>query len=227
MLIAIIGDLIKSKGIKDRDLVQSKLRNILETVNRNYASMIASDFTITLGDEFQGVLKQGPMILEMLDRIKFEMKPVEIRFGIGIGEISTKIFRDNSLGADGFAYWNAREAINALKENNDYATSKVFVVAEKEKQWLNVMNESLRMCDYLESKWRGSQLEFMCRMIQNYGYDIDIKQKTIAINFGMSNQMINKKIQNTGYYNYIRLRREIGRMIEHERCGEIYQTSVE
>ena len=220
MLIAIIGDLIKSKGIKDRDLVQSKLRNILEIVNRNYASMIASDFTITLGDEFQGVLKQGPMILEMLDRIKFEMKPVEIRFGIGMGEISTKIFRDNSLGADGSAYWNAREAINALKKNNDYATSKVFVVAEKEKQWLNVMNESLRMCDYLESKWRGSQLEFMCRMIQNYGYDIDIKQKTIAINFGMSNQMINKKIQNTGYYNYIRLKRELSVMIEHERMHE-------
>jgi hypothetical protein len=219
MYIAIIGDLIKSKEIKSRAEVQSKLRLTLDNVNRTFASSIASDFTITLGDEFQGVLNHGTAILEMIDRIKFEMKPVEIRFGIGLGDIVTEIDRNQSLGADGPAYWNAREAILNVEENNDYDTSKVYIVGIKETQWLNVVNESLRMCDYLESKWRESQAEFMHLMIKNYGYDIDIKQKNISLNFNMSSQMVNKKIQNTGYYHYVRLKRAIGSMIESEMGG--------
>lgn len=220
MFIAVIGDLIKSKEIESRAEIQSKLRMTLDNMNRDYASMIASDFTITLGDEFQGVLNHGSSILEILDRIKFEMKPVEIRFGIGIGEIVTEMDRNQSLGADGPAYWNAREAIITVRDNNDYETSKVNIVGERDSQWLKVVNESLRMCDFLESKWRDTQAEFIHLMIKNYGYDTDTKQKDISENFRMSSQMVNKKIQNTGYYNYIRLKREIGIMIESEMGGE-------
>lgn len=220
MFIAVIGDLIKSKEIESRAEIQSKLRMTLDNMNRDYASMIASDFTITLGDEFQGVLNHGSSILEILDRIKFEMKPVEIRFGIGIGEIVTEIDRNQSLGADGPAYWHAREAIITVRDNNDYETSKVNIVGERDSQWLKVVNESLRMCDFLESKWRDTQAEFIHLMIKNYGYDTDTKQKDISENFRMSSQMVNKKIQNTGYYNYIRLKREIGIMIESEMGGE-------
>jgi len=220
MFIAVIGDLIKSKEIEGRAEVQSKLRMTLDNMNRDYASMIASNFMITLGDEFQGVLSHGSSILEILDRIKFEMKPVEIRFGIGIGEIMTEIDRNQSIGADGPAYWNAREAIITVRDKNDYATSKVNIVGERDSQWLNVVNESLRMCDFLESKWRDTQAEFIQRMIKRHGYDTDIKQKDISRDFRMSIQMVNKKIQNTGYYNYIRLRREIGIMIESEMGGE-------
>ena len=219
MYIAIIGDLIKSREIKGRADVQSKLRKTLDLVNEKYASTIASDFTITLGDEFQGVLSHASSMLEMIDRIKFEMIPVEIRFGVGIGEIVTEIDRKKSLGADGSAYWNAREAINTVRDNNDYATSKLYIVKEIDAQWLNVVNESLRMCDYLESKWRASQVEFMNLMIRDFGYDTSTKQTTISEHFNMSNQLVNKKIQNTGYYNYVRLKREISIMVENERSG--------
>jgi hypothetical protein len=221
MYIAIIGDLIKSREIKDRADVQLKLKRTLEFINKEYASMIASDFMITLGDEFQGVLTNGSTLLEMIDRIKFEMKPVEIRFGIGIGEIVTEIDRSQSLRADGSAYWHAREAIDFVRDDNDYETSKVFIIGEKETQCLKVVNESLRMCDYLESKWRDSQIEFMRLMIRNYGYNTNIKQKSISEQIQMSSQMVNKKIQNTGYHNFIRLKSEISRMVELER-GEAH-----
>jgi hypothetical protein len=221
MYIAVIGDLIKSKDIQSRAEVQSKLRITLDNMNHRYASSIASDFTITLGDEFQGVLNHGTLILEILDRIIFEMKPVEIRFGIGIGGIVTEIDRNQSLGADGPAYWNAREAIISVRDNNDYETSKIFIVGESDSRWLKVVNESLRMCDFLASKWRDSQMEFMHLMIQNHGYDTEIKQTDVSRELGISIQMVNKKIQNTGYFNFIRLRREIGIMLENEMGGEI------
>ena len=57
--IAIIGDIKKSKKIKEREIFQNQLNSILKKVNQLYSSSISSKFTITLGDEFQGLLHSG------------------------------------------------------------------------------------------------------------------------------------------------------------------------
>ena len=56
MYFAIIGDIIASKTISNRSEVQNHLKRILDQVNEEYKSNIASRFSITLGDEFQGLL---------------------------------------------------------------------------------------------------------------------------------------------------------------------------
>ena len=57
MYYAIIGDIIDSKTIKDRLSIQNKLTNCLNVINQTYHDEIVANFTITLGDEFQGLLK--------------------------------------------------------------------------------------------------------------------------------------------------------------------------
>ena len=52
MYFAIIGDIIASKTISNRSEVQNHLKRILDQVNEEYKSNIASRFSITLGDEF-------------------------------------------------------------------------------------------------------------------------------------------------------------------------------
>ncbi len=106
--IAIIGDIIKSKNIQNRYDTQEKLRSVLASINMEYSEDIASNFMITLGDEFQGLLKNGTNVIDVILKIEKNMYPVQFRFGIGIGEITTKIDRMMPLGADGPAYSNAR-----------------------------------------------------------------------------------------------------------------------
>ncbi|MGB4438298.1 MAG: SatD family protein, partial [Sedimentibacter sp.] len=55
--IAIIGDIVNSKKIDNRNDVQIKLKSLLKRIDEKYTDDIASDFMITLGDEFQGLLK--------------------------------------------------------------------------------------------------------------------------------------------------------------------------
>ncbi|WP_269319384.1 SatD family protein [Carnobacterium jeotgali] len=45
------------------------------------------------------------------------MAPIELRFGIGLGSISTPIQRDNSMEMDGTAYHRARQMIETIEEN--------------------------------------------------------------------------------------------------------------
>ena len=54
--VAIIGDLKKSRDIKQRDKVQARIQSALEQINFSYHALIVSKLTLTIGDEFQALL---------------------------------------------------------------------------------------------------------------------------------------------------------------------------
>ena len=116
-LIALIGDIRKSKQLKNRKEVQDKLRDVLEDINVKYESDIAAKFVITLGDEFQGLLFNEKNMLHIIQEIKMRLYPVELRYGIGIGKIVTDINSEMALGADGPGYYNARNAMETVQQN--------------------------------------------------------------------------------------------------------------
>jgi hypothetical protein len=113
--IAIIADIKDSKKIINRNEVQKKLKKVLKEINEKYRNDISSKFTITLGDEFQGLLCNGVNTMNIIAEIERRMFPTLIRFGIGIGEITTDINKEMSIGADGSAYYMARSAVEYLK----------------------------------------------------------------------------------------------------------------
>ena len=106
---AIIGDIKRSKKIE-------KLKKILDNVNSIYNNDISAKFLITLGDEFQGLLEITAPILEIIKYIQREIYPIKLRFGVGIGNVSTLINHEAAIGADGPAFYAAREMIEFLRE---------------------------------------------------------------------------------------------------------------
>ena len=103
-LVAIIGDIKSSKQLENRRSVQARFKEVLDSINNEYRDDIASKFMITLGDEFQGLLKNGSAAVFIIDKIEREMYPIKFRFGLGVGEITTDINSNMPLGADGPAY---------------------------------------------------------------------------------------------------------------------------
>ena len=113
---AIIGDIKRSKKIENRCEIQEKLKKILDNVNSIYNNDISAKFLITLGDEFQGLLEMTAPILEIIKYIQREIYPIKLRFGVGIGNVSTLINHEAAIGADGPAFYAAREMIEFLRE---------------------------------------------------------------------------------------------------------------
>lgn len=113
---AIIGDIKRSKKIENRCEIQEKLKKILDNVNSIYNNDISAKFLITLGDEFQGLLEITAPILEIIKYIQREIYPIKLRFGVGIGNVSTLINHEAAIGADGSAFYAAREMIEFLRE---------------------------------------------------------------------------------------------------------------
>lgn len=213
MYFAVIGNIIESKNTADRFRIDEKLVKVLDEINKKYSSDIALNFTITADNEFKGLLSDSIRILELIDRIKIVMEPVDIRFGIGIGEITGKIENRLSIDVDGPAFWNAKEAINEIHNDDDYGKARILMMSDENKKITKIMNENLRLCDYIESRWRETQKEVVEISILNFGYDLKVKQKDLAEMLNLSTQALNQRVQSSGYYNYIRAKKEISEMM--------------
>lgn len=222
MYFAIIGDIIDSKSIKDRWSAQKNLEQALNAANSIYFRCLESKLTITLGDEFQGLFNNANQLLEIMDQIRYRVHPINLRFGIGIGNMSTEIVHEKSMGSDGPAYWAAREAIQYVHDKNDYGNSSVCVRLFHEKeapnQMIDIINSTLRLCDRIEKSWTQSQYAFVREVILKYKYgnEGEYYQREIAKEFGISPQMVNSKVKNTGLATYVEARRSIEKLLQSQ-----------
>ena len=161
-LIAIIGDIRKSRLLPERKEVQDKLKMVLDEINLKYEGDISAKFLITLGDEFQGLLSNGKYALKIIQEIRMQLCPTEVRFGIGVGKITTEINTDMALGADGPGYYNARDAIEILKKNekkNKAVLSDIRLAMEGENVTKTVLvNTIFELMKSMEQTWTGRQI---------------------------------------------------------------------
>ena len=69
----------------------------MSKINQSYDDIIAANFIISLGDEFQGLLCQQEKVFEIINDIEMNMFPIKIRFGIGVGKIDTDILKKQHI----------------------------------------------------------------------------------------------------------------------------------
>jgi hypothetical protein len=208
-MIAIIGDIIKSKSIGDRQKSQQELQMVLQGINKRNKELLASRFTITLGDEFQGVFKESIKLLRILDEITFSLQPIRIRFGIGVGTLTTELDPDSSIGADGPAYWKAREAIEFVHKNNDYGRANIHLEVEDPDCSVELINEILKLTALQVSGWRDSQIEVYKVILQDEILEPEqINHQRIAENLGILMSSLTRRFESSGIKRYMSARRE-------------------
>ena len=74
--VAVIGDIIESRKIENRQAVQLKLQSVLDVVNKKYEKSLASKFMITLGDELQGLVRDKRTSVDIISFIVLVMLPI-------------------------------------------------------------------------------------------------------------------------------------------------------
>lgn len=199
--VAIIGDIKSSKKIENRNYVQEKLKNILKEVNVKYEQDISAKFMVTLGDEFQGLLCNGENVINIVEEIQRKMYPIEIRFGIGVGAITTEINPEMSIGADGPSYYKARNAIEFLKRNerkNKNHNSDIRVEIDEEIELTTEMlNTILSMLTVVKNNWTDRQREIIWDMDKYQN-----GQKKCAKRLGIAQSSVHRGLTNGNYYAY-------------------------
>jgi hypothetical protein len=199
--VAIIGDIIQSKKLDNRKDSQIKLQDVLNSINKKYVKDIASNFMITLGDEFQGLLKCGENTINIISEIELEMYPVQIRFGIGTGEITTNINRDFPIGSDGPAYHNARKMIESLKNMEKKIKagySNIMIATQGDNSSADMLlNSIFSLCATIKKKWTKRQREIVFAYIKSENSQIKAAEK-----LEIKQSSVNKGLSGAEYYSY-------------------------
>lgn len=184
-----------------RDELQKKLNTALRQVNEDFKDEIKSPFQITLGDEFQGLLLRPDTVLDIINRIKSQIHPYAVRFGVGLGEMNTEVDEKTALGSDGPAYYAARDAVDRLKKTQhqyEQAKSDLYIISHrKHDPCFDVINSTIALCYRLESKWSDKQREVINILMMH-----DCSQYEVADQLGINPSTVNRRLAAAGYIYY-------------------------
>jgi hypothetical protein len=149
--VVIIGDIRGSRQMPRRAEFQKVMEQRLEAINRDFGEKLAAAFVVTLGDEFQALLRRPEDVMDVLVALDFAFpRDTPIRYGIGWGPISTEL-RDRAVGMDGPCFHNAREAVQRGKRDDRWAT--VLGLGEDDR----TINALLRLVGEVRSRWTDVQ----------------------------------------------------------------------
>ena len=225
MYLALIADVIDSKMVQERFDLQKQLEKTLQTMNELFGEFLASNFTLTLGDEFQALLKVDAPVFQIIDTLRSELTPTQLRFGIGLGEIVTDIDPLQSIGADGPAYWNARAAINLVHQKNDYGNTQIYFSCGKEKQDFFV-NALIASGEAIRSGWRGSQEEILLDLLKRCVYSENFSQQDLAQSLEINPSALSKRLKSSSIRVYLRGRAAALASIQSLAKGEAYDRII-
>lgn len=117
--ITMIFDIKNSRHYPHRASLQYALIDAIKHCNLQFEELLAAPFLITLGDEWQGLLKPRSDYACIIDFFQSNL-PQDVSFytGIGIGPIAISNFELTVNQLDGPAFYLAREALGYAKEKN-------------------------------------------------------------------------------------------------------------
>jgi DNA-binding CsgD family transcriptional regulator len=110
--LALIADIVDSRRFlgPKRGALQHRLDQLVTQLNGRFADQLIAPFVVSRGDEFQGMLRGGDGLPDLIWALDTEFPPADIRLGIGFGTLETPL-GDNVLQLDGPVLHRAREAI--------------------------------------------------------------------------------------------------------------------
>ena len=225
MYLALIADVIDSKMVQERFNLQKQLEKTLRKMNELFGDYLASCFTLTLGDEFQALLKVGAPVFQIIDTLRSELSPTQLRFGIGLGEIATAIDPLQSIGADGPAYWNARAAINLVHQKNDYGNTQIYFSSGNDSKDL-LVNALIASGEAIRSGWRGSQEEILLDLLKRFVYSENFSRQDLAQSLDINPSALSKRLKSSSIRVYLRGRAAALASIQALAKGEVYDRIV-
>lgn len=180
----ITGDIIGSRRVKNRIELQSAVEEKLSFINTGFAPDIAVNFQVTLGDEFQGMVKNLSATPIITSALREQLYPINVRLSIGIGPIATKINKVISK-MDGPAFHLSRKGIGQISQRGERIT--IYLTSDGDAN--HILNAITLLTDILLQKRTDKQWQ----AIKLYRKERNLKKVADKLNVKFQN--IHKRLQ--------------------------------
>ncbi|MCR4439661.1 MAG: SatD family protein [bacterium] len=181
----IIGDVQKSRQLENWPEVFGKLTTVLADVNRHFAAHVLLPFRTTVGDEFQGALRDASQAYAVCLYLRVHA-PIPLYCGVGIGEVER--LADDEAGMRGTAFYRARDALNTCKRQQRNILLKA---DDRASDGVLAINALLWLIQALEERWTIRQRE----MARFYRTQPELTYEEVGRHFGVSKQAVSQVLR--------------------------------
>jgi len=152
--------MVKKITVITADIINSRKNmqfsvNLMERLNKIKHLEIISPFSLSRGDEIQGVIKGWLGAPEIVRYLRYRCRPLQIRVGIGIGSIEEELIQINSWQMNGTAFHLARTALEQVEKLKGITT----VIKTGVTEFDEFINCIWLMVDTVQKKWTDKQWE--------------------------------------------------------------------
>jgi hypothetical protein len=165
----LMGDVIDSRK-KDQLMLINSFKETIDAVNKERKNDFLSPMTITLGDEFQSVIKNLPAALDIIFRIEEKIvasgKNFKLRYILEEGEIETPLNRKIAYGMLGSGLTSAREH---LENSKNTKTRFAFHLNDKKKSM--ALDDAFLVFQGFIDDWKiNKEYSIIGMFLQHKGY---------------------------------------------------------
>ncbi len=194
---------IQDSGLKNSINIMNFFKRIVDDSNVIFKKYIDSPLTITLGDEFQGVVKSVPNAIRIIYYIEeFIVKnniDFKLRYVINDGKIDTEINPIRSYEMLGQGLTDARHQLNELKK-----TKSRFFISLSNKSKSEIINESFIVYQAIIDSWNiVKDHQLLSKFIDLEDY------KKVALAINKDKSQIWKRNKNLNIDSYFAIKRVI------------------
>lgn len=190
--LAVKMDVRDSQKTQDRSELQKKLLQVTAEINRRFESSIQAKFVVTHGDEVQGLVRCEAirMLLGMVEYYANSLRPVRVRFGIGLGTLSTEL-QSIAIGMDGPAWHHAKQAIEDAERTRAFIRFRGFGPETD-----SVLDGLANLLFFVSSRWTAERRSTIAWAEEG------LRQTCIAERFRVSDAAISRRLSAAGWHEY-------------------------
>ncbi|TKD66080.1 SatD family protein [Flavobacterium sp. ASW18X] len=164
----IMADVIDSRSItKDKGFMEA-FKSLIKQANSTLSDAILSPLTITLGDEFQGVVANKNTLFALLFYLDEQLLalgyPFKLRYALVYGEIETPINPKIAHEMYGSGLTRAREGLESLKEMEPHYYVQLQSYTDMQLQL------SLYLYQSIKTGWKSSESKIISAFLTHKDY---------------------------------------------------------
>ena len=179
-----LGDVIASRRITDREIFQRKLEEACSNVNLNFVDDIYADFNILKGiDEIGGVLLNITNVYKIINTLQEQFFPHSMRFVLVFDYIDTAVESQEVSRMDGPAFHRASDILKDLK-----GSRLMFKMSIGDEIMEKMVTGEINLIFLLKKSWSLRQRRII------YEYRKTGNQNIVANALGISQQAVSKAL---------------------------------
>jgi hypothetical protein len=191
--VALLGDLVDSRSLPDREAAQRDLEASLHAVNRLVGAL--DPLHPTVGDEFQGIYDSLGKAIEAAYLLR-ALLPAELDFRAGLGRGQVVVLNSLHGIQDGPAWWSARAAVDAAEKSaaspRSRTTRTSFASDADDDSLVAAVRAALLAVDFIWGSWSAPTREIAAALIRG------ASQQQVAQQLGVTPSAVSQRVRRDG-----------------------------